>query len=323
MNKALKKIIKIIKKYDKIIITGHKNPDFDSFSSSLGMYEICKKYNKEAYVFIELESINESLKKGIEKLNESKEIYNLIDSKKAITLINKNTLLIVVDFCNKELIECKELLELATLIIDHHVINDELKINSLFEYIDNKASSVSEMVTLFIDNLKLKPSELISTLLLVGIEVDTNGYIMKTTSNTFLASSILLNLNADNKLKAEILKETREEYIKKTNMIKRSYMFNDNMMLCVLDNEIYNQKDLAEVADELIQFENVEASFVIGKTEKNKVSISARSLGNIDVEKIMKQLGGGGSQTSAATQIEKINLKETKQKLLQVLKEVK
>ncbi len=320
MDKALKKIIKMIKKYDKIIITGHKNPDFDSFSSSLGMYEICKKYGKEVYVYIELDKVNSSLNKGIKALYDAKETYNLIDSKKAVDLINEKTLLIAIDFCNKELIECKELLNLDIIVIDHHIIDENYKINSIYQYINTQASSASEIVTFFIDKLKLKPTVLVSTLLLVGIEVDTNGYIMRTTSDTFKASSILLDLNADNILKTEILKDTRENYIRKTNMIKRSYMLNEDMILCILNNEIYNQKDLAEVADELIQFKDVEASFVIGKIEENKVSISARSLGNIDVQKIMNKLGGGGSETSAAAQFENISIKEAKDKLVKLIK---
>lgn len=320
MNNELKKIIKIIKKYDKIIITGHKNPDFDSFSSSLGMFEICKKYGKEAYIYISLDKINKSLEKGVQAIKDSKEIYNLINEETALKLIDKKTLLIVLDCCNKNLIECQELLNLDTIVIDHHIIDRSSKIQTIYEIIDNNYSSASEMVTFLMLKLKLKPTNLISTLLLVGIEVDTNGYMMKTTFKTFEASSLLLKLGADNKFKTEILKDTRENYIKKTNMIKRSYLVKENVMLCILNNEIYDQKDLAEVADELLQFEDVETSFVIGKTGEHIVSISARSLGNIDVQKIMNKLGGGGSQTSAAAQFEQTQIKEVKEKLLEQIK---
>lgn len=320
MNNELKKIIKIIKKYDKIIITGHKNPDFDSFSSSLGMFEICKKYGKEAYIYISLDKINKSLEKGVQAIKDSKEIYNLINEETALKLIDKKTLLIVLDCCNKNLIECQELLNLDTIVIDHHIIDRNSKIQTIYEIIDNDYSSASEMITFLMLKLKLKPTNLISTLLLVGIEVDTNGYMMKTTFKTFEASSLLLKLGADNKFKTEILKDTRENYIKKTNLIKRSYLVKENVMLCILNNEIYDQKDLAEVADELLQFEDVEASFVIGKTGEHIVSISARSLGNIDVQKIMNKLGGGGSQTSAAAQFEQIQIKEVKEKLLEQIK---
>lgn len=320
MNNELKKIIKIIKKYDKIIITGHKNPDFDSFSSSLGMFEICKKYGKEAYIYISLDKINKSLEKGVQAIKDSKEIYNLINEETALKLINKKTLLIVLDCCNKNLIECQELLNLDTIVIDHHIIDRNSKIQTIYEIIDNNYSSASEMVTFLMLKLKLKPTNLISTLLLVGIEVDTNGYMMKTTFKTFEASSLLLKLGADNKFKTEILKDTRENYIKKTNLIKRSYLVKENVMLCILNNEIYDQKDLAEVADELLQFEDVETSFVIGKTGEHIVSISARSLGNIDVQKIMNKLGGGGSQTSAAAQFEQTQIKEVKEMLLEQIK---
>ncbi|MCM1370739.1 MAG: DHH family phosphoesterase [Clostridium sp.] len=320
MHKKLNEIIKIVKKYNRIIITGHENPDFDSFASAVGMYEICKKYNENIYIYIDTKKVNNSLNKGIQLLVNSTSIYKIIDKNQANNLIDKNTLLIIVDASSKNLIECKELLNLDTIILDHHIVDDTSKINSIYEIIDSNYSSVSEMVTFFLDYLKIDPLKEVATLLLLGIEVDTNSYVMKTTSNTYLAASKLLEMGADNSEKAEILKETRENYIKKGNLIKRSYMVTEDVILCILDGEIYNQKDLAEVADELIQFEDVEASFVIGKIDKEKISISARSLGKIDVQKIVKQLGGGGSPTSAAVQFESSTIKDVKNKLLKLIK---
>ena len=319
MTQELKKIIKFIKKYDRIIITGHKNPDFDSFGSSLGMYSICKSLNKEALIYLDEETVNSSLKKGIEQLNNSKQTFKIINAPSVKKYIDNKTLLIITDTCKDTLIEYQELLVLDTIIIDHHIKDKDSKFNLIYSYIDNTYSSACEIVTFFLNELKIVPSQVVATLLLVGIEIDTNSYSLRTTEKTFIAASILMKYGALNTIKNEVLKETREEYLRKMELIKRSYMIKEHTMLCVLDNNIYDQKDLAEVADELLQFENVEVSFVIGKIKDNKTSISSRSIGKTNVQKIMQELGGGGSNTSAGVQFDDLDIKQIKQKLLNII----
>lgn len=319
MTQELKKIIKFIKKYDRIIITGHKNPDFDSFGSSLGMYSICKSLNKEALIYLDEETVNSSLKKGIEQLNNSKQTFKIINAPSVKKYIDNKTLLIITDTCKDTLIEYQELLVLDTIIIDHHIKDKDSKFNLIYSYIDNTYSSACEIVTFFLNELKIVPSQVVATLLLVGIEIDTNSYSLRTTEKTFIAASILMKYGALNIIKNEMLKETREEYLRKMELIKRSYMIKEHTMLCVLDNNIYDQKDLAEVADELLQFENVEVSFVIGKIKDNKTSISSRSIGKTNVQKIMQELGGGGSNTSAGVQFDDLDIKQIKQKLLNII----
>lgn len=320
MKNQYKAIIKQLKKYKTVIISGHVNPDFDSFASSLALYTLAKKYCKEAYIYLDLNTINSSLTKAVELIKNSEETFHIINSETVTKYIREDTLLIATDFSNKKLIECPQLLKLDTIVIDHHITDGPLKIITINELIDFNASSASEIITLMLNELKIPIKKHTATLLLVGIEVDTNGYIVKTTPDTFLAASLLLQLGANNNDKNEILKDTRENYLKKMNLIKKSYMITKNSMLCVLDNQIYPPKTLAEVADELIQFENVEASYVIGKTGNKKISISARSLGKINVQRIMKKLGGGGNKSSSATQLVNSSLKDAKQKLLEIIK---
>ena len=96
----------------------------------------------------------------------------------------------------------------------------------------------------------------------------------------------------------------------------------DNMMICILDEKEYNPSYLATMSEDLLRFDGVEASFTIGKIITKKIGISARSLGNINVETFMRELGGGGHLTDAACQLEENNLKEVEKKLTKVLKEV-
>ena len=155
--------------------------------------------------------------------------------------------------------------------------------------------------------------------MLVGLEIDTNNFKLKTTEKTYETAAFLAKIGADNIIKQELLQETKNEYIKRQKLIEKSFMVDKNLAMCVADNKIYENKDLASIADELLQFENVEASFVIGKLSNTKVGISARSIGKIDVESIMAKLGGGGHLTEAATQLENSTIAEAQKKLIEII----
>jgi c-di-AMP phosphodiesterase-like protein len=316
MTEFFKKLDEQIKSHDNIIIIGHQNPDLDCIGSSLGLYNTIEK---ECYIFRTKDKLNDSMTKAFEAIKEKN--INYIDKTNYKSIIN-NTLLIVTDLHRKSLIENQEILDVIkdVIIIDHHIIGKE-KINNILEYINPKASSATEIVTQYMRYKNKTVDKETATIMLAGIEIDTNGYNMKTTEETFNASAFLMSLGADNILKQNILKENKEEYIKRTKQIENSYMI-DNKMICVLDEKKYNPSYLATMSEDLLRFDKVEASFTIGHLINNKIGISARSLGNINVEEYMRELGGGGHLTDAACQLEENNLKEGEKKLTKVLKEV-
>ena len=317
MTEFFKKLDEQIKHHDNVIIIGHQNPDLDCIGSSLGLY---KTIEKECYIFKTTDRLNESMKKAFDIIRE-KDI-KFIDKTNYKSII-KNTLLIIVDLHKKSLIENQEILEEIkdVIIIDHHIIGQD-KINNILEFIDPKASSATEIITQYMRYKGKTVDKEIATIMIAGIEIDTNGYNMKTTEETFNSSAFLMSLGADNILKQNILKENKDEYIKRTKLIENSYML-DNMMICVLDEKKYNPSYLATMSEDLLRFENVEASFTIGNLINDKIGISARSLGNINVETYMRELGGGGHLTDAACQIDETSLKETEKRLTKVLKEVR
>ena len=161
---------------------------------------------------------------------------------------------------------------------------------------------------------------IIATFLLVGLEVDTNTFKLKTTPATYETAAYLTKLGADSILKQELLKQSKEYYLKKQKLIEKSFMLNKNTAVCIFDENVYEKRDLAIVAEELLQFENVEASYAIGYVNKNIIGISARSIGTVDVETIMTKLGGGGHMNEAATQLEDLSLKEAFEKLKGAIK---
>lgn len=316
MTDFFKKLDEQIKQHDNVIIIGHQNPDLDCIGSSLGLYY---SIEKECYIFKATDKLNNSMIKAFKAI-EKKDI-NFIDKTNYKSIIN-NTLLIVTDLHRKSLIENQEILDIIkdVVIIDHHIIGKE-KINNILEYIDPKASSATEIVTQYMRYKNKTVDKEVATIMIAGIEIDTNGYNMKTTEETFNSSAFLMSLGADNILKQNILKENKAEYIKRTKQIENSYMI-DNKMICVLDEKNYNPSYLATMSEDLLRFDNVEASFTIGHLINDKIGISARSLGNINVETYMRELGGGGHLTDAACQLDEKDLKEAEKNLIEVLKEV-
>lgn len=314
MNDLFVKLNDLITKYDNFIVMGHKNPDLDVLGSSLALYSIIKDNGKDAYIFIDKDNIgkyNDSIKNAIVKVD-----FNYVNEE-TYEHILKNTLLIIVDVHQPERLEYSDILskEMDKVVIDHHIMHKNYIKNTLVLYNDTTLSSVSELMTFFCNYNNCKLKSVISTILLAGMEIDTNGYNLKTTANTYQAASYLMKMGADTILKQELLKETKDDYIKRADYIKNSFMINGRIAMCIL-NDICEKEELAEIADELLKFVNVEASFVIGELENGNVGISSRSIGNYNVEKIMKSFNGGGHITNAAAEVVDKNIKDIKNEII-------
>ena len=175
------------------------------------------------------------------------------------------------------------------------------------------------MVANYLKYLNKKVSPLIATIMLSGIEIDTNSFNVKTTAETYEAAAFLAKMGADNVIKQELLKESKDEFVRRQEFVRDSFMINRNMAMCILDDNIYDKEDLATIAEELLQFDEVEASFSIGKLSKTTIGVSARSIGKINVEEIMTQLGGGGHITEAAAQIKKSSIDKVKKAIIEIV----
>lgn len=316
MTEFFKSLVELIKNHEKIIIMTHKDMDLDGFSSSLCLYNIIKKMNKECFIYLSKEQTNDTINKTFKKLEKKNYKFNKIyDLKK----VSENDLLIILDVHKKELIENELILEKVKdiVIIDHHIKNiDYIKKTKLI-YINSNMSSVSEIMTGFSRYVNYEMDELLATIMLAAIEIDTNGFNFKTSENTYLTAGYLTKLGANTIIKQEILRESKQKYLERQLFIEQSYQITKNIIACNIEKRV-SVKDLAIVADSLLQFENIEASFCIGNIGDNIVGISARSIGNIDVEKIMHELGGGGHKTEAATRLEG-TIEECEQKLRRIV----
>ena len=318
MNKIFDKLNDIIKKYDNVIIMGHKDPDLDSLGSSLGLHEVVEYLGKKSYIFLNnLEQYNSNVTEALNKINKDIKILNENNYEK----ISGETLLIITDLHISSRLEYPDILiKYDSIVLDHHIKSKDYIKDNIYTYINSNLSSMSEFVTFYVNYNNISLDSIISTILLGGIEIDTNGYNLKTTYKTYGAASLLMEWGADTILKQELLKETKEEYMKRASFIKNSYMITDNIAMCVI-NGITNSLELAQTAEELLNFEDVKASYVIGRLEDRRIGVSARSIGDIDVSIIMKKLGGGGHASNAACQIENNTIKEVKQKIIELIKE--
>lgn len=321
MNDAFQKIDNIIENYDNIILVGHKDPDLDSLGSCLGLYEILKKIKKKPYLFLnnKIEKYNSNIINSLELLDSESKKIDTINSD-LLKKLNGDVLVIIADVNIRERLECPDLVDnYKYIVLDHHIKNKNYLKKSIYTFNDSNLSSVCEFITMYAEYKKIKFSELISTILLAGIEIDTNGFNLKTSAQTYLSASILMSMGADSILKQELLKESKEEYIKRANYIRNSFMLTDCVAMCIITTQT-TSVDLAMISEELLTFENVEASFTIGKIDKNLIGVSARSLGEIDVLKIIKKLGGGGHRSNAATQIQNTSINNVKKELINLLK---
>lgn len=325
MEEIFNSLTQLIKEHNSILIMTHRNPDFDGMGSALGLQQIINSFKKESYICINNSEKNSSLKKSYDLIKENNLYFNTVKKSYVEKLINDDTLLIILDTHKKEMTEIPELIDKVKniIVIDHHIKSKDHINDITLSYINSGLSSTVEFMANYIKYLNKQIDPLFATFMLVGLEIDTNNFRLKTTDKTYEAAAFLSKLGADNILKQELLQENKEIYIKRQKLIEKSFMINKNMSLCVLDSKIYENKDLAAIAEELLQFENVEASFVIGNISKDIVGISARSIGKINVEEIMAKLGGGGHYTEAATQIKEKTINEVQELLLNVLKEAK
>lgn len=321
MQEIYNKLTELIKENENIYIMTHSNPDFDGMGSSIGLQQIINKFKKQSYIVRNSNNTNKQLNKAYKYLIDKDIEHNFINKTDALKNINEDTLLIILDTQKEQLLELPELLTKTkkVIIIDHHIKSKQNIQNYIFNYINSNLSSIVEFMTGYMKYLNFEPYSIISTIMLVGLEIDTNNFKFKTTEITYDSAAFLTRMGADSTIKQELLQEDKTNYLKRLKLIENSYMINESLIICVADEEIYNGTDLALVAQKLLQFENVEASFVIGYIAQDIIGISARSIGTIDVEKIMSKMGGGGHVYEAATQVYNSSLESVKTLLISII----
>ncbi|MDR2156557.1 MAG: DHH family phosphoesterase, partial [Clostridiales Family XIII bacterium] len=301
MAHALKQLIA---QSSQVIIMGHKNPDMDSFGAAVGVYRIAFANNKDAYIVVD--AYNHTLKDVYERAERSGG-YRFIKNDEALKLVDRDTLLIVVDTHVPDMVECRNLLGKTErmVVIDHHRKLERFIDNATLTFMEPNASSTSELIAEIMqydDDIR-KINKLEAELLLAGIFVDTNSFSVKTGARTFEAASWLRNNGGDSTAVRQLLQSDMMDFRQRASIIANAQFDKNGFAISRNEGKHENaQIIIAQAADELLDIKGIRASFVVGETSK-EVVISARSLGDFNVQVLMERFGGGGHLTMAAAQV--------------------
>jgi len=305
----------------KIFIMGHKNPDLDSFGAALGIYRMARIVGKEA--FIVLNAYNDTMADMIEDAKKTEE-YAFISSEKALSLADDHSLVIVVDTHRPQLVESIELVEQVkrTVVIDHHRRAEDVLPHQIMSYMESYASSASELVAEVVQYANEKSKKKILTkleadALMAGIMVDTNRFAVKAGVRTFEAASWLRRAGADLVNVRRYFQADSESLRVKALCLANAKFYEGGVAMSVCPGENINSQIVnSQVADELLTIKGIKASFVAGRNENGKTVISARSLGDINVQVVMEKFGGGGHLNTAGAQVD-----DTPEEILEKIKE--
>lgn len=308
---------KRIKKAKVIFLMAHKDLDLDALGSCVGLSLLLKNRKKDCYIIIDDKQHELGVEKILRELEGCIPIIKGEDIDKYIYPNNKKNLLIVLDTNKTELVQNQSILKKIEekIVIDHHDLGKTTIKNALI-IDDNEVSSACEMITELTEFYDVELDPYYATVLLSGIVLDTNNFTLKTSAETYYAAYYLANLGASAKKVQYLLKQDVDEYTERQKLLTGIETINKKIAFTKASPyTIYRREDLAKVADTLLFFNNIEASFVIGKIGKDTVGISARSLGNFNITKILEKLGGGGDNYNGAARVEKTTISKVEQEL--------
>lgn len=319
-----KEFKKKITKAKTVFIMAHKDLDLDALGSSIGLYFILEKLNKNCYLIINDNNHESGVNKVLQELEGCLNIIKSTEIEKNLYIREKKNLLIILDTNKKELVGAADALDYFDfnniIILDHHDLG-ETSIETGLRIIDNEISSTCEMITNLIESYKIELDPYYATLLLSGIVLDTNNFTLKTTKETYYAAYYLSSMGASTKKVQYLLKQDLKEYIERQQLITNVDIINDRIAIAKgSPYTTYRREDLAKIADTLLFFNDIEASFVIAKSTSKTIAISARSMGNFNIANILTPLGGGGSNLSGAARLTDTTISKVETKLKQILK---
>ena len=309
---------------NNVVIMGHTNSDIDALGSALGIYRLAKTLEKTAY--IASSSIGVGLENFVEYAKRDQEYQNVIIGRnEALEITNSGTLLVVVDTHKKSYTDIPELVDRAgkIAIIDHHRMSTDYIDNAVLTFQEVYASSAAELVTELLtysdQNIKLTNVE--AEGLYAGIMMDTKNFTFKTGVRTFEAAAYLRKCGVDIIKVKKWFQSDLETYNIISEIVAKSEIVGDSIAISVYDKVDKDANIIcAKAADELLTISDITASFVIGNYGE-KICISGRSLGDINVQMILEKLGGGGHITLAGAQVEGMSVYEVKDELIEKIKE--
>ena len=310
----------IIKSHDHVVVMGHKMSDVDSFGAAIGIYKAAKSLGKRAHIV--LNELNNAVQPVLERFMDLEEYAEgvFVSNDEAHKYVNKENVLVIVDVNKPDIFECPELVNMTNtvVLIDHHLQSGDRVDNLVLSYTEPTASSACEMVAEMLqyisDDVKLTKTE--AEAMYAGILIDTDYFTKNTGVRTFEAAAYLRKSGIDVGMVNGLFRDSLEDVKIKAEAIRNAELIEEGYAYAVVnaDESINPQIVAAKVANELLNAKGIKASFAM--TDYNgKVFISARSIGDINVQLVMERMGGGGHMNIAGAQLKGSNIEDATKKL--------
>ena len=306
----------LIQESDQVFVMGHKMPDMDSIGAAVGVAKMAAMNKVKGRIVIDFDEYDRSVMRLMEEIEGAAELFEqFITPEEALADMTEHSLLVIVDTHKPSMVIDERLLQRMerVVLIDHHRRGEEFITNTMLVYMEPYASSTAELVTELIEYQPKheKLSMLEATAMLAGIIVDTKSFTLRTGARTFEAASYLRSNGADTVLVQRILKEDLETYVERAKIVQTVEFVGDGIAIARGEpGRVYSPVLIAQTADILLTMKDVNASFVVAERSEGGIGISARSLGEVNVQIVMENLGGGGHLTNAATQMPNTTIEE-------------
>ncbi|MDD5932447.1 MAG: DHH family phosphoesterase [Oscillospiraceae bacterium] len=305
----------------EIYIMGHSYADMDAVGAAAGICCAARKRGKRAQIVIDGEK--NAAHDVLERLRSLPEYSGaFLSPSDAFLRMRPGALLVVVDTNRPDMVESTQLLESCNrvAVIDHHRRAASYIENAAFNFHEPYASSASELVTELLQYL-VEPSDLLreeAEALLAGIVLDTKHFMLRTGGRTFEAAAFLRRAGADTTDVQRLFQNDLNEMVSRYDIIRRAEMYRENIAVAAVPEDGVDRVTAAQAADELLMLKGVKASVVLYRSGDD-VAMSARSLGDVNVQVILEALGGGGNATQAGGRVENDTVSAVKGRLLEAI----
>ena len=305
----------------EIYIMGHSHADMDAVGAAAGLCCAARKRGKRAQIVIDQDrNAAKSLLNKLKSLPEYDGVF--VSGSDAFLKMQPGALLIVVDTNRPDLVESQQVLDACNrvAVIDHHRRAASYIENVTFSFHEPYASSASELVTELLQYL-VEPSDLLreeAESLLAGIVLDTKHFALRTGGRPFEAAAFLRRAGADTTEVQRLFQNNLSEMVSRYSIIRQAEMYRDDIAIAVIPEDGVDRVAAAQAADELLNLKGVRASFVLFKNGEG-VQMSARSLGEINVQVILETLGGGGNAATAGGFVENADAMDVHEQLCRAI----
>ena len=314
----------IIKDASNVIIVEHKDADADCIGSALAVSLIASTLNKKAYIVTRSGGVEPMIKDVMNSYaNTLSSRHNFVSESEAISNLNDDSLVIMVDHHSKMVSNSPNLLSEANriVIIDHHRRSADLDVDALFMYIEAGASSATELTVelfpYFSRNVDITKEE--ANIMYIGLLIDTNHFRSRSDARTFDVAKTIKQLGANSSECEKLIEEPYDMSKKRYEIIAKAKRFKDNIMIAYMDEGIYPRSIASQAVDRMVEIKEINAAFVVCKLSKEETCISARSDGTFNVQIVLENMGGGGHLSAAGLQSKEKTIEELYNSLIVAL----